>query len=252
MIIYKTTNLINGHFYVGKDKHNNPEYIGSGILLQRAIKKYGIGNFKKEILEICESYKHMNEREKYWIKELNCCKSKNCYNISTGGDGGDNITFNPNRDQFVEKQRLRTGELNSLFGKTHTKESKQKMSHSGEENGMYGKNHTDESKLKQKEKAKGRYTLDWFIERYGPAAGTLKYEERGKWRSKVTSGENNPAYKHVDKKDIDQFIYDNPLCKLKDLVNHLNIGSTALYGKFQMYYASKNLKEVKSVLAVSS
>jgi hypothetical protein len=32
MIIYKTTNLINGRFYVGSDKYNNPKYLGSGKL----------------------------------------------------------------------------------------------------------------------------------------------------------------------------------------------------------------------------
>lgn len=34
MIIYKTTNLINQKFYVGKDSHNNPNYYGSGSRLK--------------------------------------------------------------------------------------------------------------------------------------------------------------------------------------------------------------------------
>lgn len=29
MVIYKTTNLKNGKIYIGQDKHNNPDYIGS-------------------------------------------------------------------------------------------------------------------------------------------------------------------------------------------------------------------------------
>jgi hypothetical protein len=49
MIIYKTTNLINGKMYVGQDSHNNPLYLGSGKVLGLAIEKYGIENFKKEI-----------------------------------------------------------------------------------------------------------------------------------------------------------------------------------------------------------
>ncbi len=46
MIIYKTTNLVNQKFYVGKDTHNNPNYYGSGKRLKLAIQKYGIENFK--------------------------------------------------------------------------------------------------------------------------------------------------------------------------------------------------------------
>ena len=39
--IYKTTNLINGRFYVGMHKTNDLDdgYMGSGKMIQRAIKK---------------------------------------------------------------------------------------------------------------------------------------------------------------------------------------------------------------------
>ena len=51
MIIYKTTNLVNGKIYIGKDKNNNPSYLGSGKILKLAIKKYGKENFTKETIE---------------------------------------------------------------------------------------------------------------------------------------------------------------------------------------------------------
>ena len=104
MIIYKTTNLINGKIYVGKDKKNNPEYLGSGILITKAFKKYGIENFKKETLETCLNKQHLNEREVYWIKLLNSTNKEIGYNITKGGDGGD--IFNYLSEEGKLKQRL--------------------------------------------------------------------------------------------------------------------------------------------------
>jgi len=51
MIIYKTTNTINGKIYIGKDVKNDPNYIGSGLYIKNAIKKYGKEHFKKETIE---------------------------------------------------------------------------------------------------------------------------------------------------------------------------------------------------------
>lgn len=86
MIIYKTTNLINGKIYIGLDSYNRPNYLGSGLWITRAIKKYGKKNFKKEILEHC-TCKNIYEREKYWVKFLNARDPKIGYNICEGGLG---------------------------------------------------------------------------------------------------------------------------------------------------------------------
>ena len=48
----------------------------------------------------------------------------------------------------------------------------------GKDNGMYGKTHSQKTIKSQKVKANGRYTLNWFIDRYGNIDGKLKYEER--------------------------------------------------------------------------
>ena len=94
MIIYKTTNLFNGKFYIGQDSKNNPNYLGSGTLLNKAIKKYGREHFVKEIIEYCESEEQLNSREIFWISEL-----KPLYNIAKGGSGGD-TRHNFTKDQY--------------------------------------------------------------------------------------------------------------------------------------------------------
>lgn len=87
MIIYKTTNLVNSKIYVGQDSNNNSNYLGSGKLLCRAIKKYGIENFKKEIIEVCLSKTELNEKEIYWIEKLDARNPECGYNIMLGGNG---------------------------------------------------------------------------------------------------------------------------------------------------------------------
>jgi group I intron endonuclease len=99
MIIYKTVNVLNGKFYVGQDSKNNPEYLGSGTVLKRAIEKHGRNNFIKETLEVCSTQEELNEREKYWIKETKAQELG--YNIAEGGQGGN--TYSEETKQKVSE-----------------------------------------------------------------------------------------------------------------------------------------------------
>lgn len=107
--IYITTNHINGKRYIGQKKYDKEgrwkNYLGSGIVLSRAIDKYGVENFSKEIIEECNSKKELNEREKYWIAYYNAVDSDDFYNIAAGGDGGNTIS-GYSKEQLEEyKQR---------------------------------------------------------------------------------------------------------------------------------------------------
>lgn len=108
MIIYKTTNTINGKIYVGKDCSNNSKYLGSGSILKSAIKKYGKENFIKEILEECTSPEYLKEREIYWISKLNSRDPLIGYNISPGGDGF--MKGVKQSDEHIKKEQTPTGE----------------------------------------------------------------------------------------------------------------------------------------------
>lgn len=85
MIIYKTTNLINGKIYIGQSNANDPNYLGSGTTILKAINKYGKENFIIEILEICGDKEQLNIRETYWIKFFNSTNIDIGYNIRPGG-----------------------------------------------------------------------------------------------------------------------------------------------------------------------
>jgi group I intron endonuclease len=90
MVIYLTTNLINNKQYVGRDSQNRKTYLGSGKFLKAAILKYGVENFKKEILEQLSedsTIRDLIDREKYWLTKLNCKNDPNFYNLSDNSGG---------------------------------------------------------------------------------------------------------------------------------------------------------------------
>ena len=126
--IYKTTNTINGKIYVGKsikEVENTIAYFGSGILLRTSIKKYGKENFNKTILESNIQREILNDRETFWINELKSNDKTIGYNLTEGGDGGDCITLNPNRQKIVEKS---TGKNNHFYGRHHSDKTKKLIS----------------------------------------------------------------------------------------------------------------------------
>ncbi len=143
--VYKVTNIKNGHCYVGKHRTENPldSYMGSGRLINAAIRKHGRENFKKEILFECLTEEEMNQRESEIVtKEF--CKRSDTYNMHEGGYGGffhlndggknhierakkagkisweKNLKDNPNT-RFKEKNTI-------WIGRKHSEEAKSKMS----------------------------------------------------------------------------------------------------------------------------
>ena len=87
--IYKTTNLLNGKYYVGMHSTNNLNdgYIGSGDRLRKSIKKYGKENFKFEIIEFLPDRPSLIIRERELITE-ELLNDKMCMNMCFGGSGG--------------------------------------------------------------------------------------------------------------------------------------------------------------------
>jgi hypothetical protein len=89
-IVYKTTNLLNGRFYVGVHNSESTRYLGSGDLLKSAIKKYGRKNFIRETLVECGN----DSEEAYSIEALLVKTQKEdprSYNIEPGGKGNSNL-----------------------------------------------------------------------------------------------------------------------------------------------------------------
>lgn len=88
-IIYKTTNILDGMYYVGCHQTHNLEdgYIGSGKYLKRAIKKHGAENFVFEVLHFVDSKEKMFDLERQIVNEA-LVNDSSSYNLKLGGSGG--------------------------------------------------------------------------------------------------------------------------------------------------------------------
>ena len=89
-IVYKTTNLITDEFYIGvHGQTEDDDYLGSGIHLQRQVRKYRKENFIRETLSVFASEEQAFAEEKSILKDF--LNDELCLNISEGGDGGPNF-----------------------------------------------------------------------------------------------------------------------------------------------------------------
>lgn len=103
MYIYLIINTVNGKTYIGKREKSSEvskNYLGSGVRLKNAIKKYGKDKFRKFIIDENKNYsrKELLNLEIEYIANL-----KPKYNISAGGEGGNTLTNHPNKKEIIEK-----------------------------------------------------------------------------------------------------------------------------------------------------
>lgn len=126
--LYKITNLINGKFYIGvhSTKHIDDEYMGSGKNLKKAIQKYGINNFLKEIILTFESAEEMFNAEKEIVNE-EFVKRRDTYNIKLGGLGGwDHINPGTANKGLITVKCLLTNKLTKITSEEFYKRKEEK------------------------------------------------------------------------------------------------------------------------------
>lgn len=107
--IYRITNLINGKTYIGKrtsqvDNVNCDNYWGSGNLIRLAEQKYGLENFKKEVLKYgFFTVEEINNLEEEFISAERT-NGHGEYNIAKGGDGGQ-VFWGTGRDSYEKRMK---------------------------------------------------------------------------------------------------------------------------------------------------
>jgi len=194
--VYEITNNINGKKYIGKRSCGctiaKDLYMGSGILIKKALIKYGVENFTKNILLECISEDEAYKKEFEAIEGVKAYNNSMYYNLRGGGKGGVCVEFLSNETRkrireshwskrgytsymkgkhHSEKTKLRiimakegtnAGINNPFYGKCQTIEVKKAMSESHKciptnKHPMYGKHHSDETKKIMSELKKGKH-----------------------------------------------------------------------------------------------
>lgn len=148
--VYKYTHKETGMWYIGSHNGLKEKYSGSGLLWQKAKKKYGLGSFDCEILYEGENYRQEEERI---LKEINAADDPMSYNMKNEAMGG----------SFPK-------EMNGMYGKKLTPEQKYKCGSafrgkkrpdhsekmSGENNPRHGKNDHCHGILKKAKENQGK------------------------------------------------------------------------------------------------
>jgi hypothetical protein len=144
--VYCVTNLINGKKYIGSHAGSlNDSYLGSGVLIKKAISKYGNKNFMKQILWIGDK-EYMHDLESYWCDYFNVENNQLFYNRTNKGTGYPAGIPNPKLSEVRKKMKL------IPWCKGETKETNEKIKQiseklKGKPSGMKGKVAWNKGKL---------------------------------------------------------------------------------------------------------
>lgn len=84
-IVYETTCLINGKKYIGVHNNEEDDYLGSGVALLKAVKRYGKSKFVRETLDKFDTAEEAYLREAELVTP-EIVNSRQYYNIVLGGN----------------------------------------------------------------------------------------------------------------------------------------------------------------------
>ena len=149
---------------IDERKAEHLKKLKDGTYFHNAILKYGINNFKIEVIDTATCIEELREKEKMWIKNLNSfsyIKGSNGYNQTLGGSGCLGLY----------------GELNSQYGISI-------IERMGDRYNDYLKT-IKETRIKGEDHwCFGKHPREWF--------GEDKWDKKNKEQSLKWSGDNNP------------------------------------------------------------
>lgn len=189
--LYKTTCVLTNRYYIGIHSTNNLEdgYMGSGKRLRYSIRKHGIENHIKEILEFFESREKLIEGEINLITP-DMVTDKNCMNLKLGGNGGficeeqqkyRSICGNKKLNEKLRfDKEFKENWLNNMKNGVQKAMNGGKMKTWKDNYDWLGKEHSDETKKKMSENRKGinnQSGMCWVSNEYEKKKIRIEYLE---------------------------------------------------------------------------
>lgn len=238
--IYMYVNKVNGRKYIGQSVNFNRrhrEHLNKdGLLIEKAIKKYGISNFEIIILEEdLNSVEEMNNLERYYIEKYETLVSQGGYNIQRGGNGWE-VTEqfrrecsrrNVGENNYFYGKRF-CGDSNPFFGKAHTEETKTRLREAWKEkyengfkNPRLGQSLSEEQKLKISKTKREKKANGWVSPRKG-CKMTEETRQKMKDNHADFRGGNHPRAKRVVQLDENGEVIREFSC-VKEASEYLNI-----------------------------
>lgn len=214
MIVYKSTNLLNGMSYIGvttksieyrkrtheiASKYSNRKF-------HNALKKYGFNNFDWIVLQECDDINQLEEMEKFYIEKYDTFN--NGYNLTTGGELKKSISEESKKLMKFKRLEWFKSNTNGFKGKTHSEQTKKilREKRKGIPSPNKGKNLTDTHKENLK-----TAQLNWLQNNKHPFQGkkqNQKVKEKMKelWKKRPNlicphcnkSGKSNMTRYHFD------------------------------------------------------
>lgn len=185
--LYRITNVLNGKVYIGQTVNEKFRWIAHKSYakqenpvqyVHRAMKKYGVENFTYEVIAQCLTQKDADGTEERLIEQYNSQGHERGYNIARGGNHAWNAGLSP--------------ELQPMYGKHHSEESKKKISKSnlGKEMPL----HTQEQKDHMSKIMTGR-KITWG-DKIGLARKGIKHTLESRKKMSESQKGNQAGEKH--------------------------------------------------------
>ncbi len=258
--IYAIKNMINNKMYVGSSKNIHRRMLHHRYELengfhhcdyfQNSFDKYGIDNFKLEILEKIDlsvfNEDYLYEREKYYIKLYKSNNPNFGYNMTTGGRGKAGIPMTKKIKKALKSGRKPTSDItrkrisDAGKGRKHSKETKEKMSKSKKGKPQYWnmkgqkKNLSKEERKKIGDRTRGiPKTIEHRLKSSKSNMGIKKYPNRIKPASeyigvsKMKNRKKWNAYIQIDFKRVHLGYFENEI----DGAIAYNKKALEIYGK---------------------
>ena len=121
MIVYKITNLKNNKVYIGQtirtleerfNRHKNDAL--NNIIdthFARALRYYGVDNFKAEIIDTAETQEELTQKEQYWIRYYNSIEDGYNETDATNKSGGNTYQSKTKEELAAIGEKIRASKL---------------------------------------------------------------------------------------------------------------------------------------------